>query len=134
MTKIEGYEDCHMVNENNPASLSPDSPAQPISAGLDSDAQIASMRLHAAPVDAQDGGGESNGGDEPSGDATEPVHEAAVKYGLDSPSPTRTKAELVEIMIQAIHPDVGKIYRRVMQVEQGAALDALIAIGAVRVK
>jgi len=87
MTKIEGYEDCHMVNE-------------------------------------------SNGGETRQGDAFTREDEGR----KSNPSPTRTKAELVEIMIQAIHPDVGKIYRRVMQVEQGAALDALIAIGAVRVK
>jgi hypothetical protein len=127
MTKIEGYEDCHMVNENNPASLSPDSPAQPISAGLDSDAQIASMRLHAAPVDAQDGGGESNGGDEPSGDAETVTlgTESMAVQGDCAPSPTYTREELERVLIDA-NGQASANYEEMV--------DALIAIGAVRVK
>lgn len=141
MTKIEGYEDCHVVNENNPASLSPDSPAQPISAGLDSDAQIASMSLHAAPVDAQDGGGESNGGEIRQGDASTRKDEERSDLGGtasgSAPSPTSTREELVEACKTLDFDKAARMYKTglggINDVIR-AALDALIAIGAVRVK
>ncbi len=125
MTKIEGYEDCHIVNEKSCKIC--------CGAGYTyeperyEDGSI-SRTVYQVPCECIKNGGEIRQGEA----APVGVHSAEDDRQKTCPSPTYTREELVKVILAAYHETetVGLASGRGMR----AALDALIAIGAVRVK
>jgi len=123
MTKIEGYEDCHIVNEKSCKIC--------CGAGYTyeperyEDGSI-SRTVYQVPCECIKNGGEIRQGEA----APVGVHSAEDDRQKTCPSPTYTREELVEIIAKACFWEAWKCQRLLMM----TALDALIAIGAVRVK
>ena len=176
MTKIEGYEDCHIVNEKSckiccgagytyePERYEDGSISRTVyqvpcecikNGGEIRQGEAAPIGVHSAEDDRQktcpsptnttplnggttqqDGASALSGGNQTSrdglgGSCERSMGDASTRKdeGRESnPSPTSTKAELVEVIYAAM--DRHSCYRD----DAIAALDALIAIGAVRVK
>lgn len=137
MTKISGYEDCHIVNENT----------APLNGGTCS---MGELRLADSNHDLT-GVGEQNSCPRSMGDvggSTNPTRpEGGLEPKIHGTSPTFTREELVEIMLQTAWSDEGAIFahpdsevrafelfKLIQNRNFHSALDALIAIGEVKVK
>lgn len=129
MTKISGYEDCHIVNEKSCKIC--------CGAGYTyeperyEDGSIG-RTVYQVPCECIKNGGEIRQGEA----APIGVHSAEDDRQKTCPSPTHTRDELVDEMAQAIAKAEVRMKQRMLTWSQSAeaALDALIAIGAVRVK
>ena len=129
MTKISGYEDCHIVNEKSCKIC--------CGAGYTyeperyEDGSIG-RTVYQVPCECIKNGGEIRQGEA----APIGVHSAEDDRQKTCPSPTHTREELVRIMTTAIRENYYGVLDSSITLggEQCAALDALIAIGAVRVK